>query len=160
MSSAETFFFRWRVRLGYPLAIVVLWFARPSAQSVTLGALVGAIGLWLRAYAAGYLHKQEFLRNRAIRVHAQSALSRQRHSCHWRSACHALVDLRSRPLRVFRAFLFLRDAPRGARTALPPRRRFRAICQLRALVFSSVDSGEAGRTILRRLLPRAVQKES
>jgi protein-S-isoprenylcysteine O-methyltransferase Ste14 len=61
MSSAESFFFRWRVRLGYPLAIVVLGFARPTPQSITVGALVGAIGLWLRAYAAGYLYKQEVL---------------------------------------------------------------------------------------------------
>jgi protein-S-isoprenylcysteine O-methyltransferase Ste14 len=61
MSSAESFFFRWRVRLGYPLAIVVLGLARPTPQSIAAGALVGAIGLWLRAYAAGYLHKQEIL---------------------------------------------------------------------------------------------------
>jgi protein-S-isoprenylcysteine O-methyltransferase Ste14 len=61
MSSAESFFFHWRVRLGYPLAILVLWLARPTAQTIALGTLVGAIGLWLRAYAAGYLHKQEIL---------------------------------------------------------------------------------------------------
>ena len=61
MSSAESFFSRWRVRLGYPLAIVVLWFARPTSQAIAAGAFVGTIGLWLRAYAAGYLHKQEVL---------------------------------------------------------------------------------------------------
>jgi protein-S-isoprenylcysteine O-methyltransferase Ste14 len=61
MSSAESFFFRWRVRLGYPLAIVVLGFARPTPPSIATGALLGAVGLWLRAYAAGYLHKQEVL---------------------------------------------------------------------------------------------------
>ncbi len=61
MSSAESFFFRWRVRLGYPLAMVVLLLARPTPQSIAAGALVGAIGLWLRACAAGYLHKQEVL---------------------------------------------------------------------------------------------------
>ncbi len=59
--SASAFFARWRVRLGYPLAIAVLWFARPMPRSVLSGALVGLIGLWLRAYAAGYLHKQEVL---------------------------------------------------------------------------------------------------
>lgn len=61
MSAAGTFFVRWRVRLGYPLAIAVLWFARPTPLSILSGALVGATGLWLRAYAAGYLHKQEVL---------------------------------------------------------------------------------------------------
>jgi protein-S-isoprenylcysteine O-methyltransferase Ste14 len=52
---------RWRVRLGYPLAIVVLWLARPTPSNMVCGALVGAIGLLVRAYAAGYLHKQEVL---------------------------------------------------------------------------------------------------
>jgi protein-S-isoprenylcysteine O-methyltransferase Ste14 len=59
--SAAAFFTRWRVRLSYPLAAVVLWFARPSPKSIVAGALVGAIGLWIRARAAGHLHKQEVL---------------------------------------------------------------------------------------------------
>jgi protein-S-isoprenylcysteine O-methyltransferase Ste14 len=61
MSGAGAFFVRWRVRLGYPLAIAVLWFGRPTPRSVLCGALVGLLGLWTRAYAAGYLHKQEVL---------------------------------------------------------------------------------------------------
>jgi len=56
--SAGAFFARWRVRLGYPLAILVLVFARPTPQSILYGALVGAIGLLVRAMAAGHLHKQ------------------------------------------------------------------------------------------------------
>jgi len=59
--STSAFFVRWRVRLGYPLAIAVLWFARPSLLSVLSGVLMGLFGLWLRAYAAGFLHKQEVL---------------------------------------------------------------------------------------------------
>jgi protein-S-isoprenylcysteine O-methyltransferase Ste14 len=59
--NAATFFARWRVRLGYPLAVVVLWLARPTLQSILAGALVGAIGLRVRARAAGHLHKQEVL---------------------------------------------------------------------------------------------------
>jgi protein-S-isoprenylcysteine O-methyltransferase Ste14 len=61
MSAASSFFVRWRVRLGYPLAIAVLWFARPTPRGIVIGAAVGLVGLWLRAYAAGYLHKHEFL---------------------------------------------------------------------------------------------------
>lgn len=61
MNSAGAFFVRWRVRLGYPLAIAVLFFARPSPHSILYGALVGLVGLILRAWAAGYLHKQEVL---------------------------------------------------------------------------------------------------
>jgi len=59
--SAAAFFARWRVRLGYPLAAIVLWLARPTPQSILGGAIVGAIGLWIRARAAGHLHKQEIL---------------------------------------------------------------------------------------------------
>lgn len=59
--SPGTFFVRWRVRLGYPLAIAVLFFARPTLHSILAGGAVGAIGLWLRGLAAGYLHKQEIL---------------------------------------------------------------------------------------------------
>ena len=59
--SAAAFFAHWRVRLGYPLAAVVLWLARPSPQSILAGMAVGAIGLWVRALAAGHLHKQEVL---------------------------------------------------------------------------------------------------
>jgi protein-S-isoprenylcysteine O-methyltransferase Ste14 len=59
--SAAAFFSRWRVRFGYPLAIVVLAVARPTPKSVAIGAAFGAIGLWVRGLAAGHLHKQEML---------------------------------------------------------------------------------------------------
>jgi protein-S-isoprenylcysteine O-methyltransferase Ste14 len=49
------------VRLGYVLAVFVLFFARPTPEYVAVGAAIGLVGLWLRAYAAGYLHKQEVL---------------------------------------------------------------------------------------------------
>lgn len=61
MSSAGSFFVRWRVRLGYPLAVIVLWLARPTSTSIRYGALIGLVGLLLRALAAGYLHKQKQL---------------------------------------------------------------------------------------------------
>jgi protein-S-isoprenylcysteine O-methyltransferase Ste14 len=61
MNSAGAFFVRWRVRLGYPLAIAVLFFSRPEPRSILFGAMIGVVGLSLRAWAAGYLHKQELL---------------------------------------------------------------------------------------------------
>ena len=60
MNAAE-FFARYRVRLGYPLALAVLWFARPTPRSILYGALAGLVGLLLRTSAAGYLHKQHVL---------------------------------------------------------------------------------------------------
>jgi len=59
--SVPSFFVRWRVRLGYPVAIIVLALARPVPSSISCGALVGAVGLLIRSHAAGYLHKQEVL---------------------------------------------------------------------------------------------------
>jgi protein-S-isoprenylcysteine O-methyltransferase Ste14 len=59
--TALDFFARYRVRLGYLLAVVMLLLARPTVHSIFLGALVGLVGLGVRAYAAGYLHKQKVL---------------------------------------------------------------------------------------------------
>src|SRR5271154_7506459 len=61
MNSAAALIARWRVRLGYPLAIVVLWFARPTPRSILWGLPLGLIGLYIRARAAGHLHKQAVL---------------------------------------------------------------------------------------------------
>jgi len=58
---SSAFFARWRVRLGYPLALLVLWLARPTPISIASGAALGALGLLIRASAAGHLHKQEIL---------------------------------------------------------------------------------------------------
>lgn len=59
--TASEFLARWRVRLGYLLGIAVLVLARPTPVSITAGAALGLIGLAIRAYAAGYLHKQAVL---------------------------------------------------------------------------------------------------
>lgn len=74
MSAFISFIARWRVRLGYILAIVVLWLARPNPTSITIGAAVGLIGLWIRAYAAGYLQKQEVLAVTGPYAHTRNPL--------------------------------------------------------------------------------------
>lgn len=61
MNNAGAFFARWRVRLGYPLAVLALWFAQPTPQSILLAIPVGLAGLFIRALAAGHLRKQEIL---------------------------------------------------------------------------------------------------
>lgn len=59
--TASEFLARWRVRLGYLVAIAVLLLARPTPISIAIGAALGLVGLAIRAYAAGYLHKQALL---------------------------------------------------------------------------------------------------
>lgn len=61
MNSLGAFFVRWRVRLSYPLAILVLGFAKPTPVSIACAAPVGLLGILIRARAAGHLHKQEVL---------------------------------------------------------------------------------------------------
>lgn len=72
--TALDFFSRWRVRLGYLLAILVLWLARPTPRSILLGAAVGMVGLLIRAYAAGFLHKQEVLTVSGPYAHTRNPL--------------------------------------------------------------------------------------
>lgn len=65
---------RWRVRGGYVLAVVVLWLARPTLRSILAGAAIGAVGLAIRAYAAGFLHKQEVLTVSGPYAHTRNPL--------------------------------------------------------------------------------------
>lgn len=55
------FFAKWRVRLGYLLAVILLILARPTPRTILIGGLIGFAGLLIRGYAAGFLHKQEIL---------------------------------------------------------------------------------------------------
>ncbi len=48
---------RVRVPMGFVVAAVFLWFARPSPRTLALSLPMVAAGLWLRAYAAGYVRK-------------------------------------------------------------------------------------------------------
>jgi len=65
---------RWRVRGGYLLAVVVLLLARPGPRSILLGAVIGAVGLFIRAYAAGFLHKKEVLTVTGPYAHTRNPL--------------------------------------------------------------------------------------
>lgn len=59
--TATNFWIRWRVRIGYPVALAYLTLARPTPRALAIGALVGALGIAIRAWAAGYLRKHEAL---------------------------------------------------------------------------------------------------
>jgi len=74
MNGAAKWIARWRVRLGYLLAIIVLVFARPNPKSIAAGAAIGIFGLWVRAYAAGYLKKQEVLTMTGPYAHTRNPL--------------------------------------------------------------------------------------
>lgn len=65
---------RWRVRLGYPLAVAVLWLAQPTARSILLGTAIAALGLMVRGAAAGYLRKHEQLSTSGIYGYTRNPL--------------------------------------------------------------------------------------
>jgi protein-S-isoprenylcysteine O-methyltransferase Ste14 len=48
---------RWRVPIGFVLAAIVLWLARPTPQSVVIGGLITVPGELLRLWAAGHIDK-------------------------------------------------------------------------------------------------------
>jgi len=52
---------KWRVRAGYPVAILYFWLAHPRPGSLAEGASVALVGLAIRGLAAGHLRKHEGL---------------------------------------------------------------------------------------------------
>jgi uncharacterized membrane protein YphA (DoxX/SURF4 family) len=52
---------RWRVRIGYPVGIACFLLAHPAPTTLVCGGSLAALGLLIRAAAAGYLHKHETL---------------------------------------------------------------------------------------------------
>lgn len=61
MRRPRSFWMRWRVRLGYPLALIFWVLAAPTPRSVLVGAIVAIIGLFIRGAAAGHLRKDQEL---------------------------------------------------------------------------------------------------
>jgi len=60
-SQPRKFWMRWRVRLGYPVAIIYWLLATPTSRSIAYGTVVALFGLIVRAAAAGYLRKDREL---------------------------------------------------------------------------------------------------
>ena len=61
MAAAANFWIRWRVRVGYPVALVYLALARPTTRSLVIGGAISVLGLAIRAWAAGHLRKHQAL---------------------------------------------------------------------------------------------------
>lgn len=61
MSQQRNFWMRWRVRVGYPLALIYWLLAAPTVRSILVGAVISALGLFIRGAASGHLRKYEQL---------------------------------------------------------------------------------------------------
>lgn len=61
VSEPRKFWMRWRVRAGYPVAVLFWIFARPSYRSIALGGIIAAFGLLIRGLASGHLQKDREL---------------------------------------------------------------------------------------------------
>jgi protein-S-isoprenylcysteine O-methyltransferase Ste14 len=61
VSEQRKFWMRWRVRAGYPVAVIYWLLARPTPHSILLGGIVVAPGLLVRLAASGHLRKYEEL---------------------------------------------------------------------------------------------------
>ena len=74
MSQPRKFWMRWRVRVGYPVAVLYLLLANPTPQWIAIGAAVAAVGLIVRAAASGQLRKNEELATSGIYAHTRNPL--------------------------------------------------------------------------------------
>ena len=61
MTQQRNFWMRWRVRTGYPVAVIYWLLSAPTARSILLGGIIAAFGLMIRAAASGHLRKYEEL---------------------------------------------------------------------------------------------------
>jgi protein-S-isoprenylcysteine O-methyltransferase Ste14 len=66
VSKPRKFWMRWRVRVGYPVAIVYWLLAWPTPRSIAVGAGVAALGIIVRAAASGQLRKGQELATSGI----------------------------------------------------------------------------------------------
>jgi protein-S-isoprenylcysteine O-methyltransferase Ste14 len=57
MSDIARLLARYRVRLGFVLALAAIWLSQPTPRSLALGAAVAVAGEILRIWAAGHLEK-------------------------------------------------------------------------------------------------------
>ena len=51
IKQSRKFWMRWRVRLGYPLALACFYLAKPTPGTLLIGTLIALIGLAIRALA-------------------------------------------------------------------------------------------------------------
>ncbi len=74
MSQQRNFWMRWRVRVGYPVAIVYWVLAAPTPRFILWGGIVAALGLIIRGTASGHLRKYEQLVTDGPYAHTRNPL--------------------------------------------------------------------------------------
>jgi hypothetical protein len=65
---------RWRVRVGYPVAVAYLLLADPTPRSILIGGIVAALGLFVRGAASGHLRKDRELAVSGPYAHTRNPL--------------------------------------------------------------------------------------
>jgi protein-S-isoprenylcysteine O-methyltransferase Ste14 len=65
---------RWRVRAGYPVAVIYWVLARPTPGSISIGGLIALMGLFIRGAASGHLHKDQQLATSGPYAHSRNPL--------------------------------------------------------------------------------------
>src|SRR6202046_1454335 len=65
---------RWRVRVGYPVAVLYWLLATPTPRWIAIGAAVAALGLLVRAAASGELRKNQELATSGIYARTRNPL--------------------------------------------------------------------------------------
>lgn len=65
---------RWRVRTGYPVAVLFLLLASPAPKAILIGSVVAFGGLTIRGYASGYLRKDRELATSGPYAHTRNPL--------------------------------------------------------------------------------------
>lgn len=65
---------RIRVPLGFAFAALYLWLARPTWTSIAAGAVIAAVGVWIRGFASGYVKKNEELTTTGPYAHTRNPL--------------------------------------------------------------------------------------
>ncbi len=74
MTQQRNFWMRWRVRVGYPVAIVYWVLADPTPRFILWGGIVAAVGLIIRGAASGHLRKYEQLVTDGPYAHTRNPL--------------------------------------------------------------------------------------
>jgi len=65
---------RTRIATGFLIGAAFLWLAQPTAQSLLVGGGIALVGLWIRAWAAGHLRKNQELAISGPYAHVRNPL--------------------------------------------------------------------------------------